>query len=67
MSSFGKKKKKKRNAENNSFPDDINLREMFRVYETRGKELYRPFNVFFYLWDEFVSGTATRAKLKASS
>ena len=32
MSSFGRKK---RNAEDNDFPDDINVREMFRVYETR--------------------------------
>ena len=32
LSSFGRKK---RNAEDNDFPDDINVREMFRVYETR--------------------------------
>ena len=29
LSSFGRKK---RNAEDNDFPDDINVREMFRVY-----------------------------------
>ena len=35
MSSFGRKK---RNAEDNEdFPDNINVREMFRVYETRGE------------------------------